>query len=77
MTWTTVIGVTCVECPVCAFTFDADHVTVSTGEYDCPVCRQSKLETALREIEGVHVCREFQCDTCDIIGHALDARAID
>lgn len=46
----------CVSCPECAFTFGAGHVTQATGEYDCPVCAESRLrsdreamETGLRD----------------------------
>lgn len=32
-------GVTCVECPSCAFTFDAEHTDEPDGEsYSCPNC---------------------------------------
>jgi hypothetical protein len=31
-------GVTCVVCPDCAFTFDADHVDSDGGGYTCPLC---------------------------------------
>lgn len=40
--WVRVDGVSCVACPGCAFTFDADHVTEATGEYDCPNCDYPK-----------------------------------
>lgn len=45
--WDTEDSVDCVVCPVCAFTFDARHVTDSTGEYDCPVCAETRLRDAL------------------------------
>lgn len=36
--WNVHQGVTCVECPGCAFTFDADHQDVDRDGYTCPEC---------------------------------------
>ena len=41
--WEREEGVTCVSCPRCAFTFDASHVTQTTGRYDCPCCENEAL----------------------------------
>lgn len=46
--WSVVEGVTCVACPDCAFTFDADHEDVDGG-YSCPACAELAAATALRE----------------------------
>jgi NTP pyrophosphatase (non-canonical NTP hydrolase) len=36
--WTVHTGVTCVECPGCAFTFAADHEDHPHGGFSCPNC---------------------------------------
>jgi hypothetical protein len=49
-------GVTCVECPDCAFCFDADHTDAGTaGEetYSCPQCAQSELATLIEAARRV------------------------
>lgn len=37
--WEHSYGVTCVVCPVCAFTFDEVH-TDADGGYSCPACAE-------------------------------------
>lgn len=49
--WIIEKGVECVSCPACAFTFDAQHLTVGTDGYTCPACAENALEDALREID--------------------------
>jgi hypothetical protein len=36
--WDIYRGVTCVACPDCAFTFDADHENTDGTGYTCPAC---------------------------------------
>lgn len=41
-------GVECVVCPVCAFTFDADHENdTPEGGYTCPLCVEIDLRVKL------------------------------
>jgi len=56
--WGQAVAVTCVECPDCAFTFDATHED-KDGGYSCPQCDQlalqaenDRLREALRRIEA-------------------------
>ena len=56
--WDRAVAVTCVECPKCAFTFDATHED-EDGGYSCPQCDQlalqaenERLREALRENVG-------------------------
>lgn len=39
--WQVTESVTCVSCPECAFTFDADHGEAGGG-YDCPACMEHR-----------------------------------
>ena len=39
----------CVECPVCAFTFSADHTDIDEKTYSCAECAQEALERALAD----------------------------
>jgi len=61
--WERVERVTCVVCPGCAFTFDAAHVTQTTGQYDCPCCENEALVAVARAAQAV---TEHHFDTCDL-----------
>jgi hypothetical protein len=47
--WNVERNVTCVVCPTCAFTFDANHQDVASRGYSCPVC----FEAAIRRAQPV------------------------
>lgn len=49
--WVEEAGVTCVVCPVCAFTFDATHMVPDTTAYSCPACAEIELAKALAEAQ--------------------------
>jgi rubrerythrin len=39
------------ECPDCGFAFDASHTNDNgEGEYSCPVCNESRLETQVAQL---------------------------
>lgn len=62
--WETEESVTCVVCPTCAFTFDADHTNTVGGGYSCPACHAADLERevaqeiAKKNLEGA-IKREY------------------
>jgi hypothetical protein len=63
--WTVWAGVTCVECPSCAFTFDAGHVLTREVGFECPECgRRSHPMTCV--ICHVNRADDFGsiCDPC-------------
>jgi hypothetical protein len=44
--WREVVGVPCVCCPACAFTFDRVHEDEGGG-YSCPLCEIERLRAEL------------------------------
>jgi hypothetical protein len=43
--WPITVGVTCVSCPGCGFTFDAEHTDEPRGDqYSCPTCDASESD---------------------------------
>jgi len=66
--WDRVVGITGVECPDCAFTFDAAHEDEGGG-YSCPLCSEialqaevERLREALDSIATLHSLHDTKAD---------------
>lgn len=52
--WSVALGVTCVVCPGCAFTFDAAHIDDEEGgHYTCPVCERPYALASTLDVEDI------------------------
>jgi ssDNA-binding Zn-finger/Zn-ribbon topoisomerase 1 len=60
--WTRWNSVECVECPDCAFTFDADHEATDGSGYSCPVCAEVALTARVAQLEAclTDVCHQIE-----------------
>ena len=46
------MGVTCVRCSDCGFTFSEEHNDAGTDDYSCPNCGESKAEAELARLRA-------------------------
>ena len=46
------VGITCVVCEGCGFTFSEEHADAGTDEYSCPVCAESRYLAELARLRA-------------------------
>lgn len=62
--WAVECGVTCVVCPGCAFTFDAQHEDdTPDGGYSCPSCHYGVLDSRIAA-DAAATGREKEAGQC-------------